>query len=158
MRDDTHSYLLRIMCVSIKQIFWLSVLASMVCWCCLASQLCHFAKFCADWDLNHCNHIGSAVKNLPAKAGDVGRAPGGGNGKPLQHSCLENPMNREAWWATIHRVAKSPTQLSTHTHTHTHTKDYWMYNMFRQVGIHSNIPFCYHLPSLPQGGVHRRVN
>ena len=67
-------------------------------------HVCHFAKFCADWDLNHCNHIGSAVKNLPAKAGDVGRAPGGGNGKPLQHSCLGYPMDREAWWDTVHRV------------------------------------------------------
>ena len=35
------------------------------------------------------------------------RPPGGGNGNPLQYSCLENPMNRGAWWATVHRVAKS---------------------------------------------------
>ena len=34
------------------------------------------------------------------------------NGKPLQYSCLENPMDREAWWATVHEVAKSWTQLS----------------------------------------------
>ena len=36
-----------------------------------------------------------------------GRSPGGGHGNPLQYSCLENPMDREAWWATVHRVAKS---------------------------------------------------
>ena len=36
-----------------------------------------------------------------------GRSPGGGNGNPLQYSCLENPMDRGAWWATIHGVAKS---------------------------------------------------
>ena len=49
------------------------------------------------------------VKNLPANAGEVGdvglipgsgRSPGGGHGKPLQYSCLENPMDRGAWWAT----------------------------------------------------------
>ena len=56
------------------------------------------------------------VKNRPASAGDLrdvgsipgsGRPPGEGNGNPLQYSCLENPMDREAWWATVHGVAKS---------------------------------------------------
>ena len=56
------------------------------------------------------------VKNLPASPGDIrdmgwipglGRSPGGGNGNPLQYSCLENSMDRGAWWATVHRVAKS---------------------------------------------------
>jgi len=56
------------------------------------------------------------VKNPPANAGDVrglgsipgsGRSPEGGHGNSLQHSRLENPMGREAWWAMIHRVAKS---------------------------------------------------
>ena len=51
------------------------------------------------------------VKNPPANAGDtgdtgsipgLGRSPGGGNGNPLQYSCLENPMDRRAWWATFH--------------------------------------------------------
>ena len=56
---------------------------------------------------------GSAVKNTPADAGDeglipgLGRSPGGGHGIPLQHSCLENPMDRGDWWAIVHRVAKS---------------------------------------------------
>ena len=36
----------------------------------------------------------------------LGRSPGGGNGSPLQYSCLENPMEREAWQATVHRIAK----------------------------------------------------
>ena len=50
------------------------------------------------------------VKNLPTSAGDVGlicelgRSPVGGNGNPLQYSCLESPVDREAWWATVHRV------------------------------------------------------
>ena len=61
---------------------------------------------------------GSVVKNLPADAGDAGslpgsgRSPGGGNSSPLQYPCLENPMDRGAWWATVHGVAKSQTQLS----------------------------------------------
>ena len=61
---------------------------------------------------------GTVVKNLPAHAGDkrdvhlipgLGRAPGGGNGNPLQYFCLENPVDRGAWWATVHGVTKSQT-------------------------------------------------
>ena len=61
--------------------------------------------------------VALVVKNSSANAGDVGlipglgRPPGGGNGDPLQYSCLENPMDRGAWWATVRRVAKSQTQL-----------------------------------------------
>ena len=43
-----------------------------------------------------------------------GKSPGGGNGNPLQYSCLENIMDRGAWWATVHRVSKNWTWLSTH--------------------------------------------
>ena len=56
---------------------------------------------------------GSVVKNLPANAGDtgsipeLGRSPGGGNGTPLQYSCLGNPMDRGAWQAAVHGVAES---------------------------------------------------
>ena len=52
------------------------------------------------------------VKNLPANVGDpglipgLGRSPGEGNGNPLQYSCLGNPMDRRAWWATIHGVTR----------------------------------------------------
>ena len=58
------------------------------------------------------------VKNPPANAGDVkdtgsvpgsGRFPVGRHGNPLQYSCLENPMDRGAWWAMVHRVAQSQT-------------------------------------------------
>ena len=58
---------------------------------------------------------GAVVKNLPANAGDMGltpelrRSPREGNGNPLNYSCLGNLMDREAWWATVHRVAKSLT-------------------------------------------------
>ena len=64
---------------------------------------------------------GSVVKNLPANAGDsgsipgLGRSPGKGNGNPLQYSCLGNPMDRRAWWATVHGAAKSWTGLSNST-------------------------------------------
>ena len=67
------------------------------------------------------------VKNLPAQAVEVrdvclipglGRSPGGGHRYPFQYSCLENPVDRGAWWATVRRVTKSWTQLqqlSTHS-------------------------------------------
>ena len=61
---------------------------------------------------------GSDGKESPCNAGDPAlipgsrRSPGEGNGYPLQYSCLENPMDRGAWWATAHLVAKSRTQLS----------------------------------------------
>ena len=48
----------------------------------------------------------------PGSIPGSGRSPGEGNGNPLQYSCLENPMDRGAWWATIHRVTKSRTRLS----------------------------------------------
>ena len=47
---------------------------------------------------------------------DSGKSPGKGNGNLLQYSCLENPMDRGAWWATVHGVAKNQTQLSIHTY------------------------------------------
>ena len=62
---------------------------------------------------------GSAVKNLPAmeKTQEMsGRFPGGGHGNPLQYSCLENPMERGAWQATVPGVAKSQIQLSNWAH------------------------------------------
>ena len=64
---------------------------------------------------------GSEDKACACNVGDLGsipglgRSPGEGNGNPLQYSCLENPMDRGAWRATVHRVAKSPTRLSNFT-------------------------------------------
>ena len=63
---------------------------------------------------------GASSKEPACSAGDIrgvglipgpGRSPGGGHGNPLQYSCLENPMDRGAWWATVHGVPKSWTQL-----------------------------------------------
>ena len=78
------------------------------------NRLCPFPRFPCGW----------VVKNLPDNAGDVGgvgwipgsgRSPGGGQGNPLQYSCLENLMDRGAWWATEHGVTKRQTRLSPHT-------------------------------------------
>ena len=79
--------------------------------------------------LGSCSSPGSpqgtlVVKNLPANAGDKrhagsipgsGRSPGEGNGYPLQYSCLENSIDRGAWWATGHAATKSQTGLRTST-------------------------------------------
>ena len=65
------------------------------------------------------------VKNSPTNAGDTrdicsvpgsGRSPGEGNDNPLQYSCLENSMDRGAWWATVHGFVKSQTRLSTYVY------------------------------------------
>ena len=66
------------------------------------------------------SQVALVVKNLPANAGDgrdvgltpgSGRSAGGRHGNPLQYSCQENPMDRGAWWATVHGISKSQTQL-----------------------------------------------
>ena len=65
------------------------------------------------------------VKNPPASTGDIKdaglipgleRSPGEGNGNPFDYSCLENSMDRGAWWAIVHGVVKYGTQLSMHIH------------------------------------------
>ena len=69
------------------------------------------------------------VKNPPANAGNIrdlgsisgsARSPGGGHGNPLQHSCLENPMDRGAWQATVHGVTESQAQLKRLSTQNTH--------------------------------------
>ena len=82
---------------------------------------------------------GAAVlKNPPAHAGDAkdlgsilgsGRSPGVGNGNPLQYSCLENPMDRGAWWATVHGSQRDPTD-------HTHTNWVFIYYFFKALFIY----------------------
>ena len=85
---------------------------------------------------------GTVVKKPPAKAGDtrdgrdprlipgLERSPGGGNGNPLKYSYLENSMDRGAWWATVHGVAKSQKELSLHTHTHICLCNFGLYPYF----------------------------
>ena len=69
---------------------------------------------------NRASQVALVVKNLLAKAADIrnmglppgsGRSLGGGHGNPLQYSCLKNPMDRRAWWATVPGVTKSWTRL-----------------------------------------------
>ena len=68
-------------------------------------------------------HVGD-LHSIPG----LGRSPGEGNGNPLQYSCLENSVDREAWWLqsmgsqSRTRLSNSHTHIHTHTHTHTHTK------------------------------------
>ena len=74
--------------------------------------LCPFSLFKTSYPLELGFPGGSEVKNLPINAGDLGlipgpgKSPGGGNGYSLQHSCLGNPVDRGAWWATVLGVAK----------------------------------------------------
>ena len=70
---------------------------------------------------------GSDGKEYACNVGDPGSIPGSGgspgegNDNPFQCSCLENSMDRGAWWAVVHGAAKSQIRLiNTHTHTHTH--------------------------------------
>ena len=98
------------------------------------------------------------VKNLPAMAGDPGlipgwgRFPGEGNGYALQYSCLENPMDREAWQETVHGVTKSHTRLSDFTF-HFHALE-------KEVATHSSV-LAWRIPGtgepggLPSVGSHR---
>ena len=84
-------------------------------------------RFGESWQRVGASQVVTVVKNPPANAGDIRalglipeseRSPGGGPGNSLQYPCLENPMNRGAWWATVHRVTKSwiqLNQLSMHT-------------------------------------------
>ena len=74
--------------------------------------------------------MAQVLKNSPANAGDIrdvgsipgsGRSPGGGHANPLQYSCLENPMDRGAWQAIAHGVAKTRTQLTQVSTQHTHS-------------------------------------
>ena len=69
---------------------------------------------------NWASQVVLVIMNLPANAGDMkgagsvpgsGKSPGGGHDKPLQQSCLENPMDRRAWWAVANRVMESWTRL-----------------------------------------------
>ena len=86
---------------------------------CTGCFLCPEHLHCSFLDEPHLILLGfpgvSVVKNLPVHAGDLGsipgwgRSPGGGYGSPLQYSFLENPIDRGAWWATVHGVARSRT-------------------------------------------------
>ena len=89
------------------------------------------------------SEVALPVKNPPANAGDIrdmgsipasGRFPGRGHGNPVQYSGLENPIDRGAYWATVHRVAKSRIRLKQQ-HACPHT--YYLYDTVHQ--LHFNV-------------------
>ena len=106
---------------------------------------------------------GAVARNPPANEGEAedsgsipesGRSPGAGNGTPLQYSCLENPMDRGAWWAAVHVVAKSRTRLNDFTFTfHFHALE-------KEITTHSSV-LAWRIPGtgepggLPSMGSHR---
>ena len=107
------------------------------------------------------SQVALVVKNPPANAGDrrdagsipgSGRSPGGGQGNPLRYFCLENPTDRGDWWATVHRVAKSWTQLkrrSSHADHHGHVlkavcSSLWQVQKFAQLTL-SELPVVLHM-------------
>ena len=74
-----------------------------------------YVFICLRMFMYRASHVALVVKNPPANARDIreaglipglGRSCGGGSSNPLQYSCLENPMDREAWWAIVHNVTK----------------------------------------------------
>ena len=77
----------------------------------------------AQWKRIHLPMQEMQSGNMDSISGSA-RSPGEGNGNPPQYSCLENPMDRGAWWATVHGVRESDItecmHVRTHTHTHTH--------------------------------------
>ena len=107
--------------------------------------------------------FGAVVENLPVNSGDtrdpgsmpgLGRSPGGGNGNPLQYSCLEKSMGGGAWYAAVHGVAKSRTRLSDFTFTfHFHALE-------MEMATHSSV-LAWRIPGtgepggLPSLGSHR---
>ena len=105
----------------------------------------------------------SVVKNPLANAGTAeavgsipgsGRSPGGRHGNPLQYSCLENPMDREAWWAAVHGVAKSRAQPRDFTFT------FYFHALEKEMATYSSIlaqrvPGTEEPNGLPSMGLHR---
>ena len=92
----------------------------------------------------------------------LGRSPGGGNGSPLQYSCLENPMGGGAWWATVHGVVKSQTRLSDSTTTNNRegtklhpSTEYWIKALLRMARPNRTRPSFPLSQSLPSGSFHK---
>ena len=89
-------------------------------WSMISLWLRHADSFAPQHVGSWASQVALVVKNFPAIAGDIrgwgsipgsGRFPRGGHSNPLQYSCLENPIDRRAWWARVHGVTKSLTQL-----------------------------------------------
>ena len=106
------------------------------------------------------------VKNPPASVGDTrdegsipgpGRPPGGGHGHPLQSSCLENPMDRGVWWATVQGVRNSWTRLKWLS-THSGLTVLWQFQM-NSKGTRASAPFsCWFLDHSKRAVIPRTLN
>ena len=112
--------------------FWTDMCSRWLSPCDDSKRLCSLMIYCCISEIDILGFPGgSDDKASVCNAGDLGsipglgRSPGQGNGSPLQYSCLENPMDRGAWPATVHGVAKSQTWLSDFTSLHftSHVKD-----------------------------------
>ena len=115
---------------------------------------------------------GIALRNIPANTSDTvgpgsspasGRSPAGGNGNPLQYSCVENPMDRGTWWATVHGVTESDrTEATEHTHLYyiswrqvAAVASSWNHRFFARLSIevtfHGSPQVCTFMLHLPSG-------
>ena len=138
---------LAVMCFSSPHCeIWIAVFLKRFYWSTVDLQFCVSFRGTAKWFFLPFffspDSFGLVVKNLPANAGatgdsgsipGLGRSPGGGNGIPLQHSCLGNPMERGAWRATAHEVAKSWTWLQDLDKTESlnmHARNYKVLSIF----------------------------
>ena len=90
----------------------------------------------------------------PGSSPGLGRFPGGGHGNPLQYSCLENPVDRGAWWATVHGFSMSRTRLNDFTFT------FYLHALEKEMATHSSV-LAWRIPGtgepggLPSMGSHR---
>ena len=94
--------------------------------------------------LSICLFIEAVINNLEG-TGNLYPLVGEGNGTPLQYSCLENPMDGGAWWAAIHGVAKSWTQLSDFTFTA------YFHALEKEMGTHSGV-LAWRIPGMAEPG------
>ena len=130
-----------------KLFWWLSFLQTF-------KMFIYLSTFILYWSLYFGGLLGDSYSKESAyNAGDLGsipgseRSPGGGNGNPLQYSCLGNPMDRGPWWATVHGVVTVRHYWATNTHTHI-----VIYNVVlisdvqqRDLVIHIHIPILFQI-------------
>ena len=115
------------------KVFICYTVASILCFVCFGHKACgNLSSLTRNgahtpctrrWSLNHWTTRKSHKWLISLR--EVTDIPGEGDGTPLQYSCLENPMDRGAWWATVHGVAKSRTWLSDFTFTFMHWRRKW---------------------------------
>ena len=103
-------------------------------------------SYLSPWDFPGGSDGKASAYNVgdPSLIPDLGRSSGEGNGNPLQYSCLENPMDGGSWWATVHGVEKSQTQLSVFNSA----LSMFLASFSRDISLKSSDSFPLHLPCL----------